>query len=135
MIYGNGHSSYNIGAMQQDAQRRVYEMQRRAQMAVVGENSDSFGRMQRNEPYTRISSQYVDAQDYIPNKTQLEEATVPKEDGCEREEKKHDVRQNGLPIAELAAKDSERVLLLLLILLLSSQSCDPMLLLALLYIA
>lgn len=133
MTNNNKHSAYNIGAMQYDAQRRVYEMQRRAQMAVSGAQSGYKQPPVKNEPYNRRPSQYKDAQTYIPERLPLRSEETS-EKILEYTKFEPEPKVERLPMLEQLEKDPERVLLLALILLLSSQNCDPMLLLALLYI-
>ncbi len=119
--------------MQQEAVRRVKEMQKRAKQSLVAGNrySESNGVKENN-----IKEKVLDEDNCNKNENKLSEKLILSENNCNINQNKNVLRKSKQKndfFSELL-KDSEKSLILLLIILLVDEGSDMSLILALMYL-
>mgnify|MGYP004523088121 CR=1 FL=1 len=119
--------------MQQEAVRRVKEMQKRAKQSLVAGNrySESSGVKENN-----IKEKVLDEDNCNKNENKLSEKPILSENNCNINQNKNVLRKSKQKndfFSELL-KDSEKSLILLLIILLVDEGSDMSLILALMYL-
>lgn len=136
----NYESIQDMQRMQQEAVRRVQEMQRRAKQTLTAKGQYSTEQnlnSQNKEIHTKINTENIEMQpDEIKNEVKEKiieiqpETIIPQANAAIKLNKAH----SSPNFFDSLIQDSEKCLIILLILLLSDEGCDMSLVLSLMYL-